>query len=925
MLDYIKSQINSKRSVDKAPTPEEMPDEAILEYAHIFQELDDITTEGSDAGKVRKLGMDFDLLDEEITPTTVEFDIESGTLADVKNDATAVVESSYEGMKTYDKFYKEAAEQIVRFPRETDSAYDARVSELADQMYTEYCNDAAEYGYFGFGSISITDERVPSKMNVDFGKFTQESDTSFIGKVGVFFSTDENHNITKKQLDSVNRVKNGAFKNIGAPLRAYMEGSYTIPENVSVWDVCTPRNLIVPKGNGDSFCVVLEYMNELKGEVEYYGWTEPVNPESDTVTQESCVEINKEAFVTESQYENKEKYLKALADAPEPVRFTKRPISRFVQEAIDFGTGDPGSDVDNNAGGGDTTVTTGEQPAGDATANADGNVATGNSSDAPEGNDTDTANKTDANVNNVSSEIADKVDEIQNNENMNPDTGALEGETITFDDGTSTVGDAGDNNGINEETPDVEQPVDDTGTGTDDMGSDTGDMGASVDDQLTDLNATPDEAAGEGEDPIPGVDDEGNIDLDNMTIDQLIEQGSEKLKQMPLGEIKNFLQSGPENPEAVTESFIITTNNVNNEISVRIRECLGILNDSSIDTKKIFNKFAHAGSKLNRVLTKASKMSKIYSTDEIASIKKLNTALANLLLAAKKAKKDETANVKTAITEFTKQCKIVSSFSEKKVTGKPVQEAFVQEGLFLSEANAKKRLCKKIPLVYADMAAIVKAQEGGYLTKGKLSKMYKPKMGAKGMTLGSDDDLVRSTSAKTFEINTPHTDYIGDLTKIANKILRKEKVQRAFTRDELSTISDLVDNLDDFVDIIEAIIYDNSSDNSTIIEKLVDLAKKIIANLDAIQGTSSGDVTTDSTPSETVDAATADEDTDSADLGDSDLDSDAELDLGDDDDESNTTDDTPDEDGEDATADTGSDDTSDVDVDDEDAKEGEDE
>ena len=73
MLDYIKSQINSKCSVDKAPTPEEMPDEAILECAHIFQELDDITIEGSDAGKVRKLGMDFDLLDEEITPTTVEF------------------------------------------------------------------------------------------------------------------------------------------------------------------------------------------------------------------------------------------------------------------------------------------------------------------------------------------------------------------------------------------------------------------------------------------------------------------------------------------------------------------------------------------------------------------------------------------------------------------------------------------------------------------------------------------------------------------------------------------------------------------------------------------------------------------------------------------------------------------------------------
>lgn len=924
MLDYIKSQINSKRSVDKAPTPEEMPDEAVLEYAHIFQELADVTSEGSDAGKVRKLGMDFDLLEEEITPTTVEFDIESGTLADVKNDATAVTES-YAGMKTYDKFYAEAADQIVRFPRETDSSYDARVSELADQMYEEYCNDAAEFGYFGFGTVSLTDERVPSKMNVDFGKFTQESDTSFIGKVGIFFSTDENHKITKKQLDSINRIKDGAFKSIGAPLRAYMESTYTIPEKVSVWDVCTPRNLIVPKGNGDSFCVVLEYMNELSGEVEYYGWTEPVNPESDTVTQESCTEINKEAFVTESQYENKEKYLKALAEAPKPAVIRKRPISRFVQESIDFGTGDPGSDVDNNAGtapapAADTTTATGEQPAGDATANADGNVATGNSSDAPEGNDTDTngdTTKTDANVNNVSSEIADKVDEIQNNENMDPNTGALEGETITFDDGTTTVGDAGgaDTAALDEETPGVEEPTE---------GTDTGDMSASVDDQLDDLNATPDEAAGEGEDAIPGVDDEGNIDLDSMTIDQLIEQGSEKLRQMPLGEIKNFLQS--DSPEAVTESFIITTNNVNNEITVRIRECLGILNDSSIDTKKIFNKFAHAGSKLNRVLVKAAKMNKVYSPDEIASIRKLNTSLTNLMVVAKKAKKDATSNIKTAITDFTKNCKKVSSFSEKKVTGKPVQEAFVMEGLFLSEGNAKKRLGKKIPLVYADMAAVVKAQEGGYLTKGKLSKMYKPKSGIKGSSFGGADDFYKSGSAKEFEINTPHSNYIADLVKIANKILRKEKVQRAFTRDELSTISDLVDNLDDYVDIVEAVIYDNSSDNSTIIEKLVDLAKKIMSNLDSIQGSTNGEVTNDATPVvDAEDTSSTDDTADTGDLGDSDLDSDAELDLGDDDDESNTTDDTPDEDGDDATADTGSDSDSDVDIEGEDDKEGEDE
>ena len=556
MLDFIKSQINPKQGENKAIEPNEVPDETVLEYASLYQELADLSEKGTDEDSPRKMGLALDIPLEleatDIEPTTIEFDIESGTLTDVNNDKTAVVESSYEGMKTYDQFYKEAADVIQRFARESDAAYDARVSEYANEMYTEYCNDATQYGYYGFNSVSLDDERVPSKMTVDFGPVTQESDTSFISKVNVYFSTDEDHCITKKQLDSVARVKAGAFKGIGPAIMAYMESTYTVPEKSTLWDICTPKNLIVPKGNGDSFCVVLEFTNELTGESEYYGWTQPVIEDASDITMESCVEINKEAFVSESQYENKDNYMKFLEEEmKKPVRITKRPISRFVQETIDFGTGDTAATdagtTDDTAG---TTTVTGDQPAGDDTANADGNVDTGNSSDAPESNDTNTngENKETVDTNNVSSEIADKVAEKQQ-ENMNPDTGAIEGETITFDDGTSTTGDAGINGtddtsvSLDEETPSVEEPTEGT------------DNEMSVDDQLADLDTTPDEASDDAENPIPGVDDNGNIDLDSMTIDQLIEQGSEKLKSMPLGEIKNFLQS--DSPEVEMESFII--------------------------------------------------------------------------------------------------------------------------------------------------------------------------------------------------------------------------------------------------------------------------------------------------------------------------------------------------------------------------------
>lgn len=915
MLDFIKSQINPKQGENKAIEPNEVPDETVLDYASLYQELADLSEKGTDEDSPRKIGLALDIPLEleatDIEPTTIEFDIESGTLTDVNNDKTAVVESSYEGMKTYDQFYKEAADVIQRFARESDAAYDARVSEYANEMYTEYCNDATQYGYYGFNSVSLDDERVPSKMTVDFGPVTQESDTSFISKVNVYFSTDEDHCITKKQLDSVARVKAGAFKGIGPAIMAYMESTYTVPEKSTLWDICTPKNLIVPKGNGDSFCVVLEFTNELTGESEYYGWTQPVIEDASDITMESCVEINKEAFVSESQYENKDNYMKFLEEEmKKPVRITKRPISRFVQETIDFGTGDTAATdagtTDDTAG---TTTVTGDQPAGDDTANADGNVDTGNSSDAPESNDTNTngENKEIVDTNNVSSEIADKVAEKQQ-ENMNPDTGAIEGETITFDDGTSTTGDASINGtddtsvSLDEETPSVEEPTEGT------------DNEMSVDDQLADLDTTPDEASDDAENPIPGVDDNGNIDLDSMTIDQLIEQGSEKLKSMPLGEIKNFLQS--DSPEVEMESFIITANNVNDNVAANIRKCLGVLNDNQEKADKIFVRFTASGKKLNRVLTKASKMTKIYSNGEIDSIKKLNRSLVDLLLVLKKNRRNGDVNkIKAAIKTFTDNSKKVSSFVEKKITGKPVQEAYViQEGLFLSAGNAKKRLGKRIPLVYADMAGLIKANEGGYLTKGKISKMYKPKTGSKATTFGADTDWMRSTSSKEVEINTPASNHIADLTKIAGKILRKDKVQSAFTRDELSIISDLVDNLDDFVDIVEAIIYDNNADVTSIIDKLVELAKKIVANLDEIQG----NVPVDDDATTSVDDEVVNTDTDDVAVED-------ESNLDTDDDESNTPDDTPvDDGGDDAEADTDEEAGTDSDVDVEDKEKEED-
>ena len=841
MLDYIKNQIKSRMPVENKPvepSTEDIPNDVIVEYAHLFQELDDISIEGSEVDKARKMSIDIPFEDEDIEIESIEFNLGDGRVTDVPGDATVQEEYSY--MKTYDQFYQEAAESMTRMPRESDAMFDRRVSDVATKNYEEYCEKAAEQGLFGFDDLGIGDSRVPSKLNIDFGPVSEDSDKSFFTKVKTFFATDKDHNISKKQLDSVHLVRNGAFSKIGKPLMAYMESKYDVPTGASVWDVVTPMNLYVPRGNADSFCVVLEYMNELTNKKEYFGWTRPVKSqgsienvitESATPEQESFVDdmerVNMESFVNETHYENHDTFIQE-AEMREELASRKH-YSRFYQEAIDFGDSDGGSDLP-PAEGEDSSSDDAPADTTPDTSNDDATVDTGNASDAPESND-DSTDKETAAVNNVSKEIAEKVSE-KTQDDMSGDSSTDSGDTtdVSFDDDDTTSVDDGS------------ASVDDQ---LDDLDNSMGDTEASDDDVDEDMSADDTDTATD------------NIDFDNLTIDQLIEQGSEKLKGMTLQEIKDFLSSGSE--EAVQEAFILTKKNINKELDIELRKCLGILNDNQMDLDKLLKKFKLAGKKLNRVLTKATKINEVYSTDEVQSIQKLNKVLVDLLTSLKNSK-DSTyvSKIKNLIREFVSQSKIVGSFVEDKLKGgtsAAIQEGFVQEGLFLSEKNAKKRLAVKIPPVHADMMSIIKAHDEGKLTRGKLSKMYKPKTNTSTVTntYGSDEDEFRTsrTSTESYEISTPQMDNIDSLAKIISKILRKNKVQRAFTSDEISKIDGLADKLDDFVDFIESLIYDSTYKDS-LLKQVAKDAKKIVELLDEIyQFSSDSDEPLSSTKRET--------------------------------------------------------------------------
>jgi hypothetical protein len=946
MFGYIKEQINAQRKSVNVTTPEmqpaDVPNEVITEFAHLFQELDDISEEGIDAGAERKLDLDIDLNGEgDVEVETIEIGLD-GNLKDIPGDATAPsVTTEYETMKTYDKFYAEAAERIPRMPRESDAAYDKRVSVLADKMYEEYCVDAEEIGAFGFSKIPITDDRVPERINVNFGSMQDGSNAEFVSKVNVTFAADENHQITKKQLDSVRLVQNGAFKNIGSSLRAYMESNYDIPSDKSVWNYCTPSAIYVPKGNGDSFCVVLEYTNEINDRREFFGWTQPVvfqesvfNKNNDdkkkslsddeakkyilsnindsslgkafkdgkatveldsnsgevtvktssgaTVTSkgisfkidgkvkklrksklgnkwvvesadiDQMEKVNMESFVEETNYEWKKSTAYKLAQEAAEMKEAKpkRKLSRFFQEGIDIGTGDAGSDTD-NAGGDPPAIDEGS---------SDQAVDAGTSSDAapadnPQPDDNGEQKETAA-VNDVSDQIAEKVADQTKAD-------ATGDEDITFSDE--------DNSGSTDDSSvsfDSSEP--------------TGDETASVEDQLDDLDNTAaenDELSGDEE----GFEDDGSIengeagDIENMSMEEIMNNASDKLKSMPLNELKAFLNDN--SASDFQEAFILTKKNINKEVDVHIRKALGILNDNRMNIDKLLSKFKFEGRALNRVLVKAAKTGDVYSSDEQEAIKKLNSALSELLVSLKKTNDSSYVSaVKRKIGDFTKQSKIVAAFVEDKME-KPVQESFLL-------SNIKDKITKALIPVKADMKDLFDRFQASQLTRGRIIKKYSSNSyGGTGRSsnMGAGTDMITGYSKAAKNIDSA--------LKLLNKAIRKNA-------DDVELITKLADKIDLVSDYIETVIDDKVENKEYInlIGKLsgeiVDLINQYIGDDESLQNSedsaaemneaepsfdndiSSDDIDADEAVEETPDT----DDEESADNDESDEDNDSEED-----------------------------------------------
>lgn len=643
MFDYIKSKIaenNNDIFGSNIEAPNSNEDNVIVEYAHIFQELDELSVEGEDSLRDRSLAIDIPIEDD-LEIESIEFNIGDGRITDIPMDAT-VQEAQYDKMKSFDEFIQEAYQVTKQYQRESDDSYDNRIIGIANKKYNEYQNMCIQEGMFGFGMININDDRVPASTYCDFGNIVG-TEKNYCVKLDIFFVIDTKGRISKKQLDAINAFRScEPTKNIAPVLLKLLKNKYPdkMKDIENIWDVATPSGIYVMEQTTKDFEVSIMFKISFleKDEEDFIMcWTKSPNSKTkQSKSDDLTVKKLNESIIRSCKSKNN-----VIRESYE-IKHNKRP-SRFddiiIQEAIDFGNDAP--ETDNNPPG----VDNGEEPSvgGDETPTDTGEPTIDNTTTTTD------ADAVPVDTNDVSDQIADKVADDQT------DTGI---------DNDLDMGDTSEDGGVDSTDLNLDDTTTDTTTGDD----------TNVDKKLDELDSMNDDTDDDLEN-----NENVEIDVNNMTIDELIQQGSDKLKGMTIQQIKDFISQNSD--EQIQEAFIITKNNVNKELLSALKYSLLILNDSEKDAKTLLNEFKKTGKYLNKVLSKAGKSSKVYSDEEIEHIKKLNKILVDLITTMKDRVTDDSyvQTIKTLIKLFISQSVVVNKFCEEKANGNKPTEIVSQK------------------------------------------------------------------------------------------------------------------------------------------------------------------------------------------------------------------------------------------------------
>jgi hypothetical protein len=499
---------------------------------------------------------------------------------------------------------------------QTESYFD-QSDEIKDEVIQEF-----------FGPPKVHVSAAPATVKVNTGG---DKSKNFSGKVyyeygGSFWDNSFNIKILQKQKDQVtlfNEQEEGQ-KSLCDYIAQKLQGQIGghLKKGETIWDIAEiVRGFsdIQPK---DRYCITLEVNSNFLDEPQYYtrtwGSTKSPNAKDDGASA-----ISSAGGKADMKSDSKDRKLGTKSD----MGSIKQESGDMYQEAIDFGTPDDGGQSDT-------------PPGTEGAPQVQGNVDTGTENSPPAG--------------------TEPVDAAAGGE------APVEGAPVEGEDATGAEPEIAGSNDI---SADIAQGVDAA------MNENPADGELDGGDEFnTNLDVEGEEGAGDGTDlDVEGGFDDSPMDIESMSIDELIAQGSEKLKSMPLDELKSFLSDSTVE-DIAQESFIVTRKNIGNAISKELTTALSILNDSEMDMEQIFTAFKKQSKKLNRVLSKGSKMKKAFSDEDRGHIEKLNRTLIDLTGALKDSKGSGAAVIKKMIQAFTSQAKVVEKLLTKEV---PVTESFM--------------------------------------------------------------------------------------------------------------------------------------------------------------------------------------------------------------------------------------------------------
>jgi hypothetical protein len=645
VLDYIKKQLNvddgnsvvtESAVVNNNDTNDEGVDNSVLlEFAHLFQELDELSETGSGA-LARNNGIDIPLEDD-LEVSNVELNLMTGNVL-VPGDAS--VQESVEPepeMKSYEEFYNEAYETHSRFPREDENTFLNRMKVTADKAYEAYIEQCYQEGLFDFGKVKLDDPSVAWNVTLDWGLVSGTA--SGMKTVELKYAA-QSRKITKKQRDTGVMLANSpsiVTDLMKLYVEAFKQKAATMPNAETLLanglDAVLKIDFIgipeAPKAT-DKYAVVICASTAVPGLPTcdlYFEFSIQKSQNLTGMTTDVPIVSN----TNDQMMGARTGFLDRIQMAQESYVEGRRRIRRFddddayYQEAIDFGEG-----------GGDEGAA--EVKGDEATDEGGAEVTDSGESEAREAIDT----------NDVSDKIVEKVKETEAEEK-----GAVD--DVNIDDADSV-------------------PSDDNGGEEKDAVGDT-----EVSDAAPEDAEVADSEEGDSSDFDTSV-PTNNEDFDNMTIEDMLKLGEDKLKTMSIKQLKDFIasngmnedESGSEGEEPdvdaedfESEAFFITKKNVNAALDAALRAALGILNENDISSDEIFKKFKKFAKKLNRVSAKASNMSEVYSEEERNKIGELNEKLIKLT-GDMGSKSKDVATIKASLKDFLVTAQAVGKIVESK-------------------------------------------------------------------------------------------------------------------------------------------------------------------------------------------------------------------------------------------------------------------